>query len=291
MAALVPLIVAALEAGLEVGLAAVAEAEGFMAGEVLSGVIEEEVLGGVIEEEVLGGVMEEEVLGEVIGEEEAAETAAAAAGEGIEAGAEVSVTECAEIAGPARVLLENLTAFTKWAAEQIIEFEAFDLGMRLFEQATTQKSKENAGNSHLYPLVNLMRLLNIALMKIDLVVKDWLDWAHQHQDNKKAFGQIQVEGTSLLRFEVLQYRLRDISDFRNKTLATKGKTASKSLDDETIVRYKDLRVAIWAYYVRVARMRTLIKANEAMVNAGLPANEDEIGIAKAVLLKASAIGK
>lgn len=265
MAALVPLIVEELEAdGLAAEAAAIAEME---------------------------GVLDGEVLREVLAEEAEAEEAAAEAGEGIKEGAEVTARESAEIAGPARLFWKDLKAFTEWAGKQIIEFQALDLGMKIAERAVTKKSNEDDGNWYLYPLIHLMRLLNNALTKMDIVVKDWMVWAHQHQDNKEPFGRIQAEGTSLLRFEVFQYRLRDISDFRNKNLASEAKAASARQDDNSIERYTKLRGTIREYYIRVARMRTFIQANAAMLKAGLSDHDDKISIAKEALLKASAIGK
>lgn len=265
MAALVPLIVEELEAdGLAAELAAAAEMDGFI---------------------------DREVLGEIMAEEEEAEAAAAEAGEGIKEGAEVTARESAEIAGPARVLWQDVKAFTEWAGKQIIQFEALDIGMKIAEQAVTKESREDDSLWYLYPLIHMMRLLNNSLTKMDLVVKDWMDWAHRHQDNKEPFDRIQTQGTSLLRFEVFQYRLRDISDFRNKTLASEARIASKSQDDDKLGYYKGLRETIRGYYIRVARMRTFIQANEAMVQAGLPEHDKKIGIAKEALFKALAIGK
>ncbi|EFY89491.1 hypothetical protein J3459_014766 [Metarhizium acridum] len=195
----------------------------------------------------------------------AAEEAAAAAEETAAAEAELgegTASTASQVAG--RTVLQSAIAFTKWLAKQAVELALFEAGMRAIEAAINALTPENPDRAEMQRLI---RKMHTAIPKLQKAVNGWLSWSRHHFDNRTSFGVIEVWGTPILRFDVLQNKLAALSDIRHKKLVPLSKGANISKTKSSL---QTLMTAVEGYANGVTKVNDFVRsACQAMVAYGL----------------------
>lgn len=207
--------------------------------------------------------------------EGAAGGAAAAEGGGAAAAAGAQAAGAAQLS-----LLRTATQVSQWVARQIVEFEAFDLGMQAVEKAIA-KLREATKSPEAKEMDDIVQRFNKAIALLDAALKDWSNWMAANFDKGPSFGTIQAPHVSLLRFDVFRNRLGTVVDIRQKQIASAGLTASKT---PTLPNFQALLRAVQSYAAEMDKLsEELMQPGTPLAARGLNSHSSDIHDAKNTL--------
>ena len=272
--AFIPAIPLILE-GAEIIIAAVEAAEVIEGGVLASEAVVATAEGGAIaaagETAVAGGMA-------------AAEGAGVAGGGAVaaEGGGAVVVAGGAQAGGAAAQLslLETAVQASQWVARQIVEFEAFDLGMQALEKAIA-KLREITKSPEAKEMDEIVQKFNKAITLLDAALKQWSNWMAANFDKKASFGNIQTPAISLLRFDIFRNRLGTLVDIRKNQVSSAGITASKT---PTVDNFRALLRAAQSYCTEMGQLsQELMQPGTPLADGGLNSFKDDIQTAQNTL--------
>lgn len=179
-----------------------------------------------------------------------------------------------------QAIIDGAIQFGQWVAVQATKQALFYAGMKGAEalfHAMAGSSTDPAAAA----LAAKVNQTNTAVDALHTTTQDWSQWSTAHYDKRNSYGSVQVMGTSITHFEILQYNLGSLADMLSEQVAPALVAFNKT---KTAADLDTLRAALLAYAQKVKGQSDSIAQNErAMVADGLQAHQEDVAKAIAAL--------
>ncbi|KAJ1326998.1 hypothetical protein MN608_08447 [Microdochium nivale] len=228
---------------------------------------EELIAGGT--ELLTGTTAEGEIILEPIFEE--AGSAAAA-----------NLTGAADVAnlsrGQLNLLWQDAKTFARWTGREIMKGALFQVGL---ETVKALMAKSPSPGPDYSDLIQAIGAVGGALKILTTVTTEWRKWSVKNFSKRQDFGQVRIEDTLLLRFEIFRNKLGEISFYMQKNLGPLLAQVNKNIDKANI---SELKSGMRAYADKVLALSKEINDKEVlMMHAGLKDHRDEVQRARDLL--------
>lgn len=180
--------------------------------------------------------------------------------------------------GQLNLLWQDAKTFARWTGREIMKGALFQVG---FEAVEGLMAKHPPPGPDYSDLIQAIGAVGGALKILTDVTTEWRKWSVKHFSKREEFGQVRVEDTLILRFEIFRNKLGQISFYMQKNLGPLLAQVKNNIDKANI---SGLKSGMRTYADMVLAISKGIKEKEVlMMHAGLKDRYDDLQKARDLL--------